>query len=96
MIKVNISYNYKIFINNIRVKELKIKYNNQKVLSEVCYYIFEYLQILNRILLILKLANAKISEEKLHFDQADIVIVEYTCDYSERHSEVVKITKILD
>ena len=68
MLNFNILYNTEVFINNIDVKELKIKYNNNESFSEVCYFIFKYLQTLDHVFLTLKLINVKIFEEKSYFN----------------------------
>ena len=44
----------------------------------------------------IELSDAKLNEEKSQFCQSEIVIVEYVCDYDERHSEVMKIIKIVN
>ena len=68
MLDFNISYNTEVFIDDIKIKKSKIKYNNEENFSEIQHFILEHLQMLDHILLILKLTNVKISEEKSHFD----------------------------
>ena len=68
MLNFNILHNTEIFIDDIKIKELKTKYNNEKSLSEIHYFVLKHLQILDCVFLILKLANVKISEEKSYFD----------------------------
>ena len=68
MLNFNILHDAKVFIDDIEIKKLKMKYNNEKILSEIYYFVLEYLQMLDCVFLILKLANVKISEEKSHFD----------------------------
>ena len=68
MLNFNILHDAEIFIDDIEIKKSKTKYDNKKNLLEIHCFIFEYLQILDHIFLILKLANVKISEEKSHFD----------------------------
>ena len=96
MLNFNILHDAEIFIDNIEVKELKTKYDNEESLSEICCFILEHLQALDHVFLTLKLANVKISEEKSHFDQPEIVIVEYLCDYKRRHLKAAKISKIMN
>ena len=96
MLNFNILHNAEIFIDDIEVKKLKTKYDNEKSLSEVCCFILEHLQILDHVFLTLKLTNVKISEEKSDFDQSEIVIVEYLCDYERRHLKAAKISKIVN
>ena len=96
MLNFNISYNTEVFIDDIEIKKSKTKYDNEKSLSEIHHFILEHLQILNHVFLILKLTNVKIFEEKSYFDQSEIVIVEYLCNYERRHSKAAKISKIMN
>ena len=96
MLNFNILHNTEIFIDDIKIKELKTKYNNEKNLSEIYCFILEYLQTLNHIFLILKLTNIKISKEKSYFNQSEIVIIEYSCNYEKRHLKAAKISKIIN
>ena len=92
----NISYNAEVFIDDINVKKSKTKYDNKKSLSEVCYFILKHLQTLNCVFLTLKLMNVKVFREKSHFDQSEIVIVKYSCNYEKRYSKAAKIVKIVN
>ena len=56
----------------------------------------KYLQNLNQVLASIELFDAKFNEEKSQFCQSEIVIIEYACDYDERHSEAVKVIKIVN
>ena len=96
MLNFNILHNAEVFIDNIEIKKSKTKYYNKKSLSKVCCFVLEYLQTLNCIFLTLKLTNVKISEEKSHFDQSEIVIIEYLCNYKRRHLKAAKISKIMN
>ena len=96
MLNFNISHNTEVFINDIDVKKSKTKYDNDENFSEIHHFILEYLQMLNCVFLILKLTNIKISEEKSYFDQSEIVIIKYSCNYKRRHSETAKISKIMN
>ena len=96
MLNFNILHDTEVFIDDIEIKELKTKYDNEESLSEICHFVLEHLQTLNCVLLTLKLTNVKVSEEKSHFDQSEIVIVEYLCDYERRHSKAAKISKIVN
>ncbi len=80
----------------MRIKDSKIKYNNKEVSSEIKKYMLKHLQCLNQVFVSIELFNAKLNEEKSQFCQSEIVIVEYACDYDERHSEAVKVTKIVN
>ena len=96
MLNFNILHNAEVFIDNIDVKKSKIKYDNDKNLLKICHFIFKYLQTLNHVFLILKLMNIKISEEKSHFNQSEIVIIKYSCNYKRKYSEAIKIIKIMN
>ena len=92
----HISHDAVIYLNDMRVKDLKIKYNNKKMSSEVKKYILKHLQCLNWVLTSIELFDAKLNEEKSQFCQSEIIIVEYACNYDERHSEIVKVIKIMN
>ena len=80
----------------MRVKNSKIKYNDEKMSSEVRKYVLKHLQHLNQVLASIELSSTKLNEEKSQFCQSEIVIVRYACDYDERHSEAAKVTKIVN
>ena len=44
----------------------------------------------------IELSDAKLNEEKSQFCQSEIVIIEYACDYDRKHSEAVKVAKIMN
>ena len=96
MLNFNILYNAEVFIDNIKIKKSKTKYNNEENLSEICHFILKHLQILDCVFLTLKLTNVKIFEEKSYFDQSEIVIIEYSCNYEKRHLKAAKISKIVN
>ena len=96
ILKFNILHNIKIFINNINIKKLKTKYNNEKSFSKIQHFMLKHLQTLDCIFLTLKLINVKIFKEKSHFDQSEIIIVRFSCNYDKRHSEAAKIIKIVN
>ena len=52
------------FVNNIKVKDLKIIYSDEKFLSEIRRYILKHLQNLDIILINIKITKAVISEAK--------------------------------
>ena len=56
----------------------------------------KHLQSLNQVLASIELFDIKFNEEKSQFYQSEIVIVEYACDYDKKHSETIKITKIVN
>jgi len=75
---------------------LKIKYNNEKISSEIRKYVLKHLQNLNQVLASIELFNAKLNKKKSQFCQSEIIIVKYACDYNKRHSEAAKIVKIVN
>ena len=92
----HISHDMIVYLNDVRVKDSKIKYNDEKMSSEVRKYMLKHLQHLNQVLVSIELFDAKLNEEKSQFCQSEIIIVEYVCNYDERHSEAVKVTKIVN
>ena len=96
MLNFNISHDAEVFIDDIEIKKSKMKYNNEESLSEVCYFVLEHLQTLNHVLLTLKLINVKVSEKKSHFDQSEIIIIKYLCNYKRRYLKAAKILKIVN
>ena len=46
-------------------------------------------------LISIELFNTKLNKEKSYFSPLKIVIIEYACDYDERHLKVAKIVKII-
>ena len=55
-----------MYFDDIQINKLKTKYNNEKILSDIQQYMFEYFQHINCILVSIELAEAKITEEKLY------------------------------
>ena len=96
MLNFNILYDTEVFINDINIKKIKTKYDNNENLSEIHHFILEYLQTLDHVFLTLKLVNVKIFEEKLHFDQSEIIIIKYLYNYEKRYLKAAKITKIMN
>ena len=92
----HISHDASVYLNDVEVKDLKIKYNNEEVLSELRKYVLKHLQYLNQVFVSIELFSAKLNEEKSQFCQSEIVIVEYICNYDKKHSETVKVTKIVN
>src|SRR5215471_19172859 len=60
----NISHDCEFYFNNMGVKDPKTKYDEKKIFPEVRCYIFEHLQQLNRTLVSIELAGARISGSK--------------------------------
>ena len=88
--------NDETYFDDIQIDESKMKYNNEEILSGIWRYIFEYFQHINHILVSIKLAEVKITREKLYWCQDDIIVIRFVCDYDDWHSETVKITKIIE
>ena len=64
--------------------------------SKIRKYVLKHLQHLNQVLASIELSDTKLNEEKSQFCQSEIIIIRYACDYDERHSEAVKVTKIVN
>ena len=64
--------------------------------SKIRKYVLKYLQYLNQVLASIELFSTKLNEEKSQFCQSEIVIIKYACDYDERHSEAMKVAKIMN
>ena len=75
------------YINNIRIKELKNRYNDKEIskLFNIKRFIFKYFQNLNRILAELKRAGIIISIKKFYFYLADIKIISFVYDYKDKY-----------
>ena len=56
----------KTYFDDVQINELKMKYNNEKILSNIQQYIFEHFQHIDCILVSIELAEAKIMKEKLY------------------------------
>ena len=63
----HISHDMIIYLNDVRVKDLKIKYNNEKMLSKIRKYVLKHLQYLNQVLANIELSDAKFNEKKFQF-----------------------------
>ena len=56
-----------VYLNDVKVKNLKIKYNNEKVSSKIRKYVLKHLQNLNQVLASIEFFNTKFNEEKFQF-----------------------------
>ena len=85
------------FLNDIKIKGLKSRYNNEKKLdlSGVRKFVLKYIQNLNKVLTDIERAGEVISAEKSKFDFAELIVIGYVCDNNERHPEQAKIAKIV-
>ena len=99
ILKNHISKVTNSFIDDIEVKERKKREKFKKelnLISEVRQSIFIHIQRLNEILMNLERFELTISANKFQFCCDEIRIVKYICDENERHSDIVKVIKILD
>ena len=86
----------RVFLDNIRVKEPKTKYNRIKVSSSLYQYIFEHLINLEKTLWFMELIGTTIAAEKSQFIMARLKIVGWVYNYNGQHLDKVKIAKVLD
>ena len=61
-----------LFLDNVKIKEPKTKYNNEELASKIRYYIFELIQNLDIVLADLKQMEVIIIGAKSQFCQAGI------------------------
>ena len=80
----------------MRIKGLKIIYNNEELVSEIGYYIVEYILNLDKVLIDLQRVGVTIFEAKSQFCQVSIKIVGYICNINSRYLNTSKFLKILD
>jgi hypothetical protein len=85
-----------LFVNDIKVKESKITYNNEFIFSEIRRYVIKHIQWLNDVLTNIEKADCTFFEKKLQFCCEEFRIVEFICDVEERHSNTTKMIKILN
>ena len=86
----------RIFLDNIRVKGPKTKYDRTEISPSLHQYIFEHLINLEKTLWFLELTGTTITAEKSQFIMAGLKIVSWVYDYNSQHLDKVKITKILN
>ena len=87
--------NDEMYFDDIQIDELKMKYNNEKILSNIQWYMFEHFQHIDHILVSIELAEAKIMREKLYWCQDNIIVIRFICDYDDWHLKTMKIVKIV-
>jgi hypothetical protein len=87
-----------LFLDDIEMKKPKSKYNDEEILGfpGVRRFILKYIQSLNAVLADLERARFIISAEKSVFYITGLKIVRYVYDANERHSNYVKVLKILE
>ena len=84
------------FLDDIRVKDVKIIYNNKKLAPGIKQYVIEHIQNLDKVLADLKQAGVTIAGAKSQFCQAGLKIVGFICDADGCHPNTAKVLKILD
>ena len=91
------SYVALFYINNVDVKGLKIKYENEEIseLSEIQRFIMKHLQNIDYILTDLKHTELTLIIFKLIFCFLKMKLVEFIYNENERHSDSKKIAKII-
>ena len=85
----------KAYFNDVQIDELKTKYNNKEILSNIWWYIFEYFQRINHILISIELTEVKIMREKLYWCQNEIIVIRFVCNYNSWYLKTAKIAKIV-
>ena len=85
-----------VYVDNILVKGLRTKYNNQEVLSSIWQYVYKHLQSLDQSLFSLEVAGVTITPLKSQFCMPVIKVVGFICNFEGQHLEKTKIIKILN
>jgi hypothetical protein len=85
------------YLNDIRVKGLKMRYNNKGVsrLLEVYRFILKYIQNLDKVLTDFKCANIIVVIIKMKLYIVGIKIVRFIYNISSQHLESEKVIKIV-
>jgi hypothetical protein len=78
------------------MKELKITYNDEFIVSEIRRYVMKHIQWLNDVLTDIEKADCIIFEKKSQFCCEELRVVEFVCDVERRHSNTTKMIKILN
>jgi hypothetical protein len=84
------------FLNDIEIKSLKTKYDNEEVAFDIRRYILEHIKFLIAVLVDLERASITISILKSHFCMIELKIISFICDADDRHFDTIKIIKIID
>ena len=79
------------YFDDVRIDGPKTKYNDEEILPGIRRYMFEHFQHIDRILVSIELAGAKIAGEKSYWCQDGIIVVGFVCDYDGRHPETAKV-----
>ena len=86
----------KHFLDDAVIKGPKSTYYNKEVAPGIRWYVFEHIQNLDKVLADLEPAGITIARAKSQFCQAGLKIMDYICDANGRHSDILKVLKILD
>jgi hypothetical protein len=84
------------FLDDIEIKNSKTKYDNEEVASSIRRYILEHIKFLDAVLVDLERASITISTLKSYFCMIELKVVNFICDADDRHSDTIKIVKIID
>lgn len=98
MIKIlqnHISNRVKFFLNDIEMKKSKTDYDDTKVTLDIRKYVFEHIMWLDEVFANIKRADYTIFDKKSQFCIIDLKIVDYVIDFDDKHSNIIKIIKIL-
>lgn len=82
-------------LDDIGIKGLKTKYNNEELALGIRHYVFEYIQNLDMVLADLKRAGITITRAKSQFYQVGLKIMGYICNTNSRHPDISKVLKFL-
>ncbi len=84
-----------MFLNNIAVKGPQTDYNDEKVLTEVCWYILKAIQNLDKVLINVECTDRSVSDKKSQYIIKQLKIVGFVCEPNKRSSAVNKVLKIV-
>jgi hypothetical protein len=84
------------FVNDIEMKESKITYNDEFIVSEIRRYVMKHIQWLNDVLANIERVDCIIFEKKSQFCCEEFRVIEFVCDVERRHSDTTKVIKILN
>ena len=83
------------FVNDIKVKELKSRYEEEEMIFEIRRFVLKHIMNLDQVLLNFELVRCIISEEKSQFCMSKIKIMSFVYDFNDRRSESFKVIKII-
>ncbi len=84
------------FVDDIEMKESKITYNDEFIVSEIRRYVMKHIQWLNDVLANIEKTDCIIFEKKSQFCCEKLRVIEFVCDVEKRHSNTTKVIKILN